>query len=204
MNFATPVDPETINKTIAALTANGIQAELAPDKDSAVKRVFNLIPPGSEVMTMSSVTLDSLGISHTINEAGQFNSIKNQLKQLDRVTDSLKMQKLGAAPEYSVGSVHAVTHTGQVLIASNTGSQLPAYVYGSAHVIWVVGTQKIVPDLDAGIKRIYDYILPLESARLNKLYNTDRGSFVSKLLIINREIIPGRIHLIFVPEILGF
>ncbi len=204
MDFATLASQETVNSTIAALTKNGIQAELVPDKGSAFKRVFELIPQGSEVMNMSSVSLDSLGIPQEINESGKFNSVKNELKKLDRATDSLKMQKIGAAPEYAIGSVHAVTQNGQVIIASNTGSQLPSYAYASAHVIWIVGTQKIVPDLETGLKRIYEFILPKESDRLNKQYNMDKGSYVSKLLIINREIVPDRIHLVFVPEALGF
>jgi hypothetical protein len=114
------------------------------------------------------------------------------------------MQKIGASPEFALGSVHAVTEDGHLLIASNTGSQLPAYAYGSAKVIWVVGTQKIVPNLETGIKRIYDYVLPLESEHINKLYNLTMGSFVSKLLIINREPIPGRLTIILVKQPLGF
>ncbi len=102
-----------------------------------------------------------------------------------------------------VGSVHAVTENGQVVVASNTGSQLPAYAYGSQNVIWVVGTQKIVSDLDAAFNRINEYVLPLEADRARKAYGVE-GSNVSKLLILNKEINPNRIKLIFVNENLGF
>jgi acyl-CoA hydrolase len=112
-------------------------------------------------------------------------------------------RKLGNGPDYAVGSVHAVTEDGKILIASNTGSQLPAYAYGAGKVVWVVGTHKITKDLDAGMKRIYDYVLPLESVRANKAYGVP-GSFVSKLLIINKEVSPGSLIIIFVPEVLGF
>lgn len=200
----TTADPAVVEKTIGALKANGINAEVVKNGEEAKKRVFELLPEGAEVMTMSSVTLESLGISKEVQESARFNSVKNKLNVMDRETEGLEMQKLGAAPEWAVGSVHGVTQDGHVLIASNTGSQLPAYVYGSSHVIWVVGTQKIVENTDQGMKRIYDYVLPLESDRINKAYNTDKGSFVSKLLIVNREIKPDRITLIFVPEVLGF
>ena len=103
-----------------------------------------------------------------------------------------------------MGSAQSVTETGQLVFASNTGSQLPAYAYGANHVIWVVGTQKIVPDLDTAMKRIYEYILPKESERANKAYNITSGSFVSKLLIINKEIKLGRAIVILVNEVLGF
>jgi hypothetical protein len=155
-------------------------------------------------MTMSSVTLDTIGLAKEINESGKYNSVKAKLMKMDRTTQGLEMQKLGAAPEYVVGSVHAVTQDGKLLIASNTGSQLPAYAFGASHVIWVVGTQKIVKDEEEGKKRIYEYVLPLESERINKLNNITAGSFVSKLLAINRERKPDRLNVIFVKEKLGF
>src|SRR5581483_9685420 len=106
----------------------------------------------------------------------------------------------GAAPEWSLGSVHAVTEDGKVIIASNTGSQLPAYAYGSSHVIWVVGAQKIVTGLDDGMRRLREYILPKESVRLRKAYNLPdtAQSNISKLLIVNKEIAAGRITVILV------
>ncbi len=197
-------DKQTIDKTIKALAANGIDARFVETGEQAKKEVFSLIPAGAEVMTMSSVTIDTLGISKEVQEGGEYNSVKNKLNSMDRETQSEEMLKIGSAPQWSVGSVNVVTTDGHVLIASNTGSQLPAYAAGSPHVIWVVGTQKIVKNMDEGMKRIYEYVLPLESDRLNKLYNLTAGSFVSKILIINREIKPGRITLIFVGEKLGF
>ena len=156
-------------------------------------------------MTMSSTTLDTIGLSEEINKKGsKFKPVRDKLYSMDRATQVQEMNRLGAAPEYALGSVHAVTEDSHVVIASNTGSQLPAYAYAALHVIWVVGTQKIVKNMDEGMKRIYEYVLPLESARANKAYNITTGSFVSKLLIINREITPGRVTVIFVGEKLGF
>ncbi len=197
-------DNQTIEKTIYALKANGIEALVVENGQEAKQKVLALLPQGAEVMSMSSVTLDTLGIAKEINESNKYSSIKLRLMKMDRKTQGREMQKLGAAPEYAVGSIHAVTQDGKVLIASATGSQLPAYVYTSAHVLWVVGTQKIVRDIDEGIKRIYEYILPLESQRINKLYNATFGSSVNKLLIINKESKPGRLTLILVKEKLGF
>ena len=112
------------------------------------------------------------------------------------------MQKLGAAPEWVVGSVHAVTEEGAVLIASASGSQLPAYAFGSSHVIWVVGAQKLVKNFDEGIKRLYEYSFPLEDERARKVYGM--GSGVNKILVINKEWMEGRITMIIVKEKLGF
>ncbi len=196
--------PESLAKTSTALKSNGINVMVVKDRLEAKQKVLEMIPEGAEVFTMQSMTLKTLEIDKAIDESGKYSSVRNQLSGMNRQTQSLQMQKLGAAPEYAVGSVHAVTEDGKIVIASNTGSQLPADAYASAHVIWIVGTQKIVPDLDTAFKRIYDYVLPLESDRLNKTYNLTTGSFVSKLLIINREVNPTRLTLIFVPELLGF
>jgi hypothetical protein len=193
---------ETIDKTIRALKENGITAEVVETGKDAKKRALELIPQSAEVMNTSSVTVDSIGLSKELNESGNYNSVKNELNKLNRETDNLKMQKLGSAPEYIVGSVHAVTTDGKVIVASNTGSQLPGYTYGSANVIWIVGAQKITKNLDEGLKRVQEYVLPLESERLKKIYGVP--SNISKLLILNREVNPNRIKMVIVKESLGF
>jgi LUD domain len=196
----------SIKKTIAALSRNGIEAIVVDDKESARKKVLKMLPENAEVMTMTSITLETAGIAKAVNDSKNYNSVRNKLNKLDRATQGRKMQQLGAAPEWTIGSVHAVTEEGSVLIASNTGSQLPAYAYGAAHVIWVVGTQKIVGSLDAAMKRIYDYVLPLESKRARKAYGLPDtfNSNVSKLLIVNKEVVHQRITIIFVAEQIGF
>jgi hypothetical protein len=193
---------KVIEKTAEALKQNGIEVIVVQNGEEAKEKVFELIPEGSEVMTMTSATLDSIKVPEIINKLGKYNSVRNKLNSMDRKTQSREMQVLGAAPEYALGSVHAVTEDGKVLIASNTGSQLPAYVYGSDRVIWVVGAQKIVKDLDNAWKRLYKHTLPLESARLKKIYGVE--SSVSKVLIINKEVRAGRITAIIVKEVLGF
>lgn len=192
-----------IEKTIAGLKENNIDAEVVMTGEDAKARVVSLLPKNAEVMNMTSVTLDTIGLSKEIMESGKYRSIKNILVKMDRTKDGMEMQKLGTAHEWALGSVHAVTEQGSVLIASNSGSQLPAYAYGAMHVIWVVSTKKIVKDLDEGLRRIYEHVLPQESERVKKVYGM-KSSFVSKLLIINREPAPKRITVILVKEDLGF
>lgn len=199
----TLADDQTIGKTVQALKNNGVEAIVVENSEEARKKALELIPQGSEVMTMTSTTLDTIGLSKEMNESEKYSSLRNKLMSMNRETQSLEIQKLGAAPEWVVGSVHALTEDGYVLIASNSGSQLPAYVYGSSHVIWVVGAQKIVKNTDEAIKRIYEYTLPLESERAKKAYGVP-GSAVNKLLIFNREIQPGRVTIILVKAKLGF
>ncbi|SRR6266568_1126349 len=206
MQWDTLANEESLRKTIEALKDAGIESEIAETSEEAKRKILTLLPKNAEVMPMTSVTLDTIGVSQEINESGNYDSVRNKLNELDRATQGAEMQKLGAAPQWAIGSVHAVTEDGKVIIASNTGSQLPAYVYGSAHVIWVVGTQKIVKDLDDGLKRIYDYVLPLETKRAREAYGLPDTfhSNVSKLVIVNKELVPQRITIIFVKEKLGF
>lgn len=194
---------KVIRKTIEALKKNGIEAVAVQNRLQALNKVLEIIPKGSEVMTMTSVTLDEIKINEAINDSGNYISTKKRLLGMDRNTEHYEMQKIGAAAEWSIGSVHAVTQDGDVIVASNSGSQLPGYVYGSKFVLWVVGAQKLVKDIDKGIKRIYEHTLPLESARMKKVYGLP-GSFVSKILIFHREPHPNRIKMIIVKENLGF
>lgn len=202
-SWDTLADDQTITHAVAALGANGIEAIVVANGREAKAKVLELVPGGAEVMTMSSVTLDSIGVTEEVNKKdGKYNPIRDKLYAMDRATQAQEMNRLGAASAYTIGSVHAVTQDGHVLIASYSGSQLPAYAAASGKVIWVAGCQKIVKNTDEGIKRIYEFVLPLEDERAKKVYGM--GSAVNKLLIINREFLPGRLTLILVKEKLGF
>ncbi len=200
--FSKLATKKSITKTISSLEGNGIKTFVAENGSEARKKVLEIIPKNAQIMTMTSVTLEQLGLAKEINESGIFESIRKQLNSMNRETSGRQMQMLGAAPAWAIGSVHAVTEDGQVLVASATGSQLPAYAYGADNVVWVVGAQKIVKNIEDGMKRIYEYSLPFEEERARKAYGM--GSGVNKILIVNKEKAPRRISIIFVNEKLGF
>lgn len=204
MNKWTQIPSDNIiEKTINSLKENGIDSEVVRTKEDAKQKALGLIPEGSEVLEASSVTLEQLDLLEEIQKYGKYESVKKKLNSLNRDTHHLEMQKLGAAPDYVIGSVHAVTQDGKIVIASNTGSQLAPYVYGASHVIWIVSAKKITANLDEALKRTYEHVLPLESERVKKAYGMERSN-VSKLLIINNEVNPNRIKIIFVKEDLGY
>ncbi len=200
--FGKLADDNSISHTVEALKKNGITAFVVNNKEEAKKKVLELIPKGSEVMTMTSMTLEAIGIPQILNESGNYNSVRKKLMSMDRTKQASEMNRLGAAHEFVVGSVHAVTEDGSALIASNTGSQQGSYAYGAGKVIWVVGSQKIVKNFDEGLKRLYEYALPLEDQRARKVYGV--GSGVNKMLVVNKEVQPDRIFMIIVKEKLGF
>lgn len=203
MNYKKAPSENIINKTVESLNRRGFNAIVVSTKDEAREAALSMIAEGSEVMTMTSKTLEEVGIAEAINSGSEYVSLKNKLMSMDRTKESREMQEIGAAPAVAVGSVHGVTEDGQIIIASATGSQLPAYAYGADKVIWVVGAQKISKTLDTAMQRLNEYVLPLESERARIAYGVE-GSNVSKLLIMNNEFTPNRIHVILVKEPLGF
>ncbi len=193
---------EAVERTMQSLKEKGIIPYFVGSSEEAKNKVISIIPKGSEIMTMSSRTLEETGILKEIEESGNFDTVRKKFSTMDKDKQGHVMKQLGAAPSYAIGSIHALTEKGEAIIASASGSQLPAYAYGADQVIWVVGTQKIVSTLEEGMKRLYDYVLPLEDARAKKAYGV--GSNVNKLLIINKESSQNRIHLILINEVLGF
>jgi len=200
--FGTVADEASVRRTAAALEANGITVLRAPDAAAAKRIVLDLIPDGSQVHHGASQTLDVVGITDEIDKSGRYEPLRPQIWSMDRKTQADEIRRLGAAPDVMLGSVHAVTETGSLLAASMSGSQLGPYVSGAGRVILVVGTQKIVRDLEEGLLRINEYAYRLEDARAQAAYGIH--SAVNKVVIINREITPGRITVVLVDEVLGF
>ena len=200
--FGTVADDARVTQTAAALEANGIRVLRAADAAEAKRIVLGLISDGSQVHHGASQSLEVSGILDEIERSPRYDPVGPRIRSLDRTTQADEIRRLSAAPEVMLGSVHAVTETGSLLAASMGGSQLGPYASGAGRVILVVGTQKIVSDLEEGLRRINDYAFPLEDARAQAAYGIH--SAVNKVLIINREIVPGRITVVLVDEVLGF
>lgn len=198
--YANLASDEQIERTVKALEANGIRTIVVANAEEARAKLFEVLPAGAEVFTSTSRSLDTLGVQGEIDQ--RYDSVRVKLASLDPKTQGREMVKLGATPEVILGSVHAVTETGSLVIASATGSQLAGYASAAAKVVWVVGAQKIVPNLDEAMKRLYEYTLPLEDERALQVYGVN--SSVNKLLIIHREVTPGRATLILIKENIGF
>ncbi len=195
------LDP-SITRATAALEANGISVLRAANAAEARRIVLDLIPEGAQVSHGASQSLEVAGIIEAVEKSGRDELLRLRLRSMDRKTQADEIRRLGAAPGVMLGSVHAVTETGSLIAASMGGSQLGPYVSGAGRVILVVGTQKIVSDLEEGLRRVNDYAFLLEDARAQLAYGIH--SAVNKVLIINREVVPGRITVVFVDEVLGF
>ena len=200
--FTKLASTEQIERVVKALEANGMRTLVTDNGEEAKKIVLGLVPQNTEVYANQSQTLEKLGLTAEFDKSGRYNAVRPKVLSLDRKTQGDEIRKLRSSPDYIVGSVQAITEKGQVMTSSFGGSQLGAYAYGSAKVIWVVGAQKLVKDLDEGFRRIVEYSYPLEDARLFAAFGIH--SAVGKTLIVDREVVPNRITIVLVKEELGY
>ncbi len=200
--FSRVAPREQVSAVARALERNGITSIVADSAEEARNAVRSILPVGAEVYNNTSRTLEVIGVAEDIERSGQYQPLRPRLYQMDREMQGREMRQLSASPDWVVGSVHALTVEGSLLIASASGSQLGPIASGAGHVILVAGAQKIVPDLDTGLRRIYEYCFPLEDRRARLAYGVPSG--VNNVLVINNALAPGRITAILVNEPLGF
>jgi LUD domain len=199
--FTTLPDDQTLAETTVALEEHGFSTEAVENLDDARGAVLARIPERSSVLTNTSVTLEETGIRKAINDGRAYESVRNKMMALDFETQAQEMKAIAGQPDFALGSVHAVTRDGALLIASASGSQLASYAWGAANVIFVVGAQKLVPTLEAARERIVEHSLKLEDARALAAYG--QNSYVGKVLEIHQEL-PGRIHIVLIRQVVGF
>src|SRR5258705_12838206 len=200
--FARLASEKELDAAAAALELNGITGLVVDSGEQARDAVRNILPIGAEVFNNTSRTLEAIGIAEDIERSGLYQPLRARLYQLDREMQGPEMRQLAAAPDFVVGSVHAVPEEGSVLIASASGSQLGPLVSGAGHVILVIGGQKIVADVATGLRRIHEYCFPLEDRRAREAYGVPSG--VNNIVIISRVIAPNRISAVLVRQSLGF
>jgi YkgG family uncharacterized protein len=200
--FGELASDERINAAAAALERNGVTSLVVDSAEDARAAVRTMLPIAAEVFNNTSETLEAIGVANDVERSGEYHPLRPRLYQMDREMQGREMRQLAAAPDYVVGSVHAVTEEGSLLIASASGSQLGPLASGAGHVVLVIGGQKIVPDLATGLRRITEYCFPLEDRRARQAYGVPSG--VNNILVINRVLAPGRITAILVRQSIGF
>jgi hypothetical protein len=202
LRWAGPAPADRLERAAAALTAHGFTVETLDGVAAARARLTDLIPAGASVFTGASETLRLSGIEADINASGRYDAIRPRVLAMDRATEADAIRRLLASPDVAVGSVHAVTETCSLVIASGSGSQLPGYAGGAARAIWIAGAQKVVPDLATALRRVEDHCLPLESARTQVAHGWP--SAINRLLILHAEPHPGRGTALLLRQAIGF
>jgi hypothetical protein len=206
LQFSTLATPEQIRTTMDAVIARGITAELVDSREQALARLQSLIPAGSSVMTGASLTLKEIGFEALlISNNHPWRNLRAEIVAEKDPVKQTQLRRQGVLADYFLGSVHAVAQTGELVIASLTGSQLGPYAFTAANVVWIVGAQKITPSLDEAIRRVRDYVLPHEDKRMRDSSGGRRGSAIGKLLIFQQEVpfLNRKITLLFVNQSVG-
>jgi len=200
--FGKTADDATVERTATALREKGYAVHVVDTARAAKDLIVSLLPEGAEVSQGASETLEEIGVTAEM-ESGRYDNVRLHTRSMDRTTPEgiRAMRKLGVGPDYYVNSAHALTEDGTIVIASNTGSQLAPIAFGAGEVIFAIGTQKIVPDLETAFRRIEERSLPLENARMQKIYAVN--SHIRKLLIIRSESRQGRITVVLIKEPVG-
>lgn len=201
LDFGAPASDEVIERTAQALRARGYEVRIAEDREQAREAVLSLIPAGSEVNQASSRTVDELGIGEALVEREEFTALRPRLWSMDRESQAREIRQIGAGPDVAVGSVHAVTEDGVLLAGSMSGSNVGMYAGGAGKVVLVIGSQKIVPDLEAAWRRLEEHVVPLEDERALQAYGVHTA--LNKVLLMNGDL-PGRTAVVLVKDTIGF
>jgi L-lactate utilization protein LutC len=207
MDYLNLPGPESIQRTIEAVSARGINVTFVEGREDALAEIYELIPTAASVMTGASVTLQQIGLEAALKVGDHpwWNMKSEIVLEKDPVKQAV-LRKQATLAEYYLGSVHAIAETGEILIASATGSQLAPYAFSSNHVIWVAGAQKIVPTLEDAFRRLREYVQPLEDRRLKQVFGPEARGVIGKILVFEREspMLKRSVNLILVNEVLGF
>jgi len=196
---------ESIEKAVAALKEHGFDPIQVDTKEEALAKVKELIPEGASIMNGTSQTLREIGLIDYLKEGTH--PWENNHDAILAETDMAKQGQLrreAVISDFYLGSAHAVTETGELLIASNTGSQLPHLVFTSPNIVLVVGANKIVPTLADAFKRVEEHVVPLEDERMKQAYGF--GTTWAKSVVLHKEnpMMGRKIHVVIVNEELGF
>ncbi len=204
-NYNTLATKEVIDETIKNLATNNVAGIFIETGKEALEKIKQLIPAGASVMNGASVTLEQIGFVDHLKEEnhGWDNLHKGILDEKDSEKQTL-LRKHAVLADYYLGSVHALSQTGEFIVASNSGSQLPHVVFTSPNIIFVVGAQKLVANLEEAMKRLNEYVIPLEDNHMMEKYKVH--TYPSKVLIFKREspFSQRKIKMIIVNESLGF
>lgn len=198
---ATAATDARLQALAARLRKRNYDVVLVDDGVAAREAVLATIPEGSQVHWGKSKTLEDIGVIEALLTSGAYDVVRSRLSQMDRQTQARQMRQLAAAPDYMMGSVQALTEAGQLVVASASGYQIGPYAAGADQLILVVGSQKLVPDLEAALKRITEHVQPYEDKRLREQMGV--GTALCRILILERDFAPGRTTIVLVRESVG-
>ncbi len=205
MNYTTLADKKSLDKTILSLSGKGYKVFNTQRSSEALEKIKEIIPEGSVLMNGSSTTLNQIGFSDLLKDNNhKWNNLHEAIVSETDTEKQSKLRKEATLSDYYIGSVHAITEEGDMVIASNTGSQLPNIVFSSTNLVFIIGTQKIVNNLSSAMERLENHVKALEDERSKVAYGVPTS--VNKILIFKGEnpYMGRTVSIILVNELLGY
>ena len=197
-----PATAESISRTIEALAARNVDAVLVESREAALAKLRVLVPEGSEVFVSTSETLDTVGYTEYMHGNDRYTNLHDQMMAQPDAASQREFRRTTTTADYFVGSVQAIAETGEIVVASGSGSQIGAYSYGARRVILVAGTQKICPTLADAEERTRGFTLERHDRWLEGRGATPTP--IGKYMIMEHEPVVGRISMVLIPESLGW
>lgn len=205
MDYATLASPASVERTAAALKPRGFEPVILENGAKALELIKTLIPKGASVMNGSSVTLEQIGfVEYLKSGKHEWNNLHDVIVAEKDAEKRSELRKHSVVSDYYLGSVHALSETGEMVIGSNTGSQQPHLVFTSPNLILVISTQKITPNLETAMDRLHNHVVPLEDEHMKQLYGS--GTHLNKTVILHGEsaMMKRNVKVLLVGEKLGF
>ena len=197
-----PATADSINSTIEALASRNVDAVLVAGREAALAKLKELVPEGSEVFVSTSETLDTIGYTEYMDGNDRYVNLHDQMLAHTDPVAQREFRRKTTIADYFVGSVQAIAETGEIVVASGSGSQIGAFSYGAKRVIIVAGTQKICPTLADAEARTRGFTLERHDRWLEGRGSTPTP--IGKYLVMEHEPMVGRISMILIPESLGW
>jgi L-lactate utilization protein LutC len=200
-DFVAPATEAELQALAQRMRERNFEVVIVDTAAEARAEVLKRIPAGVTIHSGKSKTLEDMGLWQELMENEQYDFIRRRTYKLDPRTQRDEIRRMGAAPDVMLGSVHAVTEAGQLVITSASGSQIGPIASGAGKLILVIGSQKIVPDLDSAFQRIKEHVFPYEDARLREAMGV--GTKITRTLILEQDFMPGRTTVILVRQPIG-
>jgi acyl-CoA hydrolase len=201
VDFAAPASDVKLEALAEQLRARNFEVVIVNDGAAAKAEVLKRIPEGAQIHSGKSKTLEDAGLFKEFLENEKYDFVRRRTMKMDQGTQRDEMRRAGAAPDVMVNSAHAITEEGQIVVTSASGSQIGPIASGAGKLILVIGSQKIVPDLDTAFRRIREHVFPYEDARLREA--TGVGTKITRTLILDQDFMPGRTTVILVRQPIG-
>ncbi len=199
-----------MKETIRNLRDHGFEVIPVRNATEALETAKKFFTGARSVGLGGSVTVQETGLLSWLREQTGF-QLFDQYEENISMEENVERRRKGLLADIYVTSSNAVTRSGYLVNVDGAGNRVAAQAYGPKKVLLIVGKNKIVPDVEAGFRRIEEVVAPKNVERVNKkAFSLKKEqkytvqNIQSVFVVIKKTDNKNRISLILVDEELGF